>query len=91
MGYPREKHLSMMRTPDKWPRWPVLPIKRYNPDHHGTECAVMFAVEGYLTTVFLGYLIEAKGPTIADAMACYPNRLKYDDYDAILDDGWIVD
>lgn len=81
----------MMRTPDMWPRWPLLPIKRYNPEHHGTEVAVMFAVADHLTTVFLGYMFAAKGPTIADAMACYPNRLRYDTYEDIIKDGWIVD
>lgn len=87
----RERHKAQMATPAEWPHWPILPVKRVNPEVHQIECGVMFAVEGYLTTVCLGFMWIAKGPTIDDAMNCFPEKLKYDDLDAVLDAGWVVD
>ena len=34
-------HLEMMRSPDLWPRWPYLPIKRSR--GHDVECKVLVA------------------------------------------------
>lgn len=75
----RDKHRAMMLDPQRWPRWPWLPIKRRGHNQPGTECAAIYAddtVEGEPVTV--------KFPR--------PGQPKvYTDVDAVLDDGWIVD
>lgn len=91
-GVDREREVKMMSTPDAWPRWPVLPLKRAGyPTEDRPVTGILFAVHGRMTEVFFGNLHQLKGPTIADAMSCCNGSKVYTDLDAILDDGWQVD
>jgi hypothetical protein len=83
--YGSEKDIKMMSTPDNWPRWPRLPVKRSDPKWQGQiEVGVMMAVEGHLTTVFLTTLFsEIKLDTT--------KKIVYGSYEEIQEDGWIVD
>jgi hypothetical protein len=86
----REKHKRMMADPGDWPRWPILPLKRTSPQGVGLECAIMVAWEEHLTTVFFADMFDLPGGTFKEVFGSLPQK-KYTDYDAILDDGWMVD
>jgi len=85
--YPREKHREMILDPFKWPHL-VLPIKRYRDG--GMETALVYAgmerlkedepIQVKLNTTMFGDL-----PGLESEMKTYEN------VDALLDDGWVVD
>lgn len=77
------KDLSMINDPDRWPRWPFLPIIRdrsYKPDDTG----LLFDGEGK-KTVYLCNLFM-----VPDDLRTIP-KLEYDTAEALLADGWTVD
>lgn len=83
--YGREKDIEMMSNPENWPRWPRLPIKRSDPTgNHQVEIGVMLALEGHLTMVF-------KTNMFAKIDHATTDKYVYSDYEAIADDGWVVD
>ncbi len=80
----------MMEHPERWPRWPVLPIKR-RMDHGLPDYAVMLAIEHHGTTVVhinLSYI--SNGKTLNQIVEDSATTV-YPDIDSLLDDGWIVD
>jgi hypothetical protein len=80
----REQDKEMILSPDRWPTWPKLPLKR-----HGYEQNHGFAFNGSLKDdntrprVYLATIFHA----IDDATL----YIEYTDIDALLDDGWTVD
>lgn len=82
----RERNLSFMQTPDEWPCWPVLPLKRYT----GTwpECALFFytrddkgVVQGRLAVgAILGIATDEQ---MQNALVLAPAE--------IVAQGWVVD
>jgi len=65
---------------DGWPYWPVLPVKRSQPDGGWPECGTICA--GTPSTVFLVPMYELKVDS--------PKKT-YADLNELLDDGWEVD
>jgi len=94
MGYvlteqERERHLARISTPEDWPMWPVCPIKRSG-KNGGLETGFLVAWEGRLTTVFDGNIFELGKGTFDEVFGPLPQK-QYDNHEAILDDGWVVD
>jgi hypothetical protein len=84
------KHKEMIESPDDWPRWPMLPMKRPNPDMTGQmQVGIITATEGKMTTVYLTDMFSAH--KLNDVPDEDRPKLVYQDTAAILDDGWVVD
>jgi hypothetical protein len=66
--------LQFMKDPDRWPRWPLLPVKR------GTQMGLMLEHP----RVYLRNLWDST--PLADV-----ESIKYDTYESVIADGWIVD
>lgn len=92
----QQKHYDMMTTPGRWPRWPILPLKRYQRDEAGRqlsgmpECACLVALEGRMTVVYKATMFE-----LSDAMKTKRlhevEQQEYLSIALIVVDGWIVD
>jgi hypothetical protein len=77
---PDARDIEMMKTPDDWPAWPLLPLKRPN-KAYGTSFAYMFA-EGK-PRIYRGSMWKpdpTKDPCV-----------EFDSFEAIAADGWMVD
>jgi len=72
------KEVNMMSTPNKWPAWPMLPLKR------GSSIGFLFDNDKVKTTVFLGNIFCGKAPSTLP-------KMEYTSYEAIYNDGWRVD
>lgn len=71
----------MMLVPLRWPSWPWLPLKRYVRDHGAPEVAMMYAGDttpNCKVRLWTGYPRASVTKT-------------YDNVDALLADGWVVD
>jgi len=94
MSDPRETmdDRGMILDPEFWPRWPLLPVKRY-PKAGGMECGFLVAAENVRWTVFLEsiYGLAKYGQSLKEVAEKIPNKIEYADLDALLADGWIVD
>ena len=80
----REQDKEMILSPDRWPVWPKLPLKRYGYEQdHG------FVFNGSLNDddpepkVYLATIFHS-----IDKSTLF---IEYTDIDALLDDGWTVD
>jgi hypothetical protein len=82
--YGHARDLQMMKTPDIWPMWPRLPLKKRNLETGQVDVGLIMAVEGMLTTVWHVTMFETVTPDVTPHMV-------YESYEAITDDGWIVD
>jgi len=79
-------HASMIRSPENWPRWPVLPVKR--PAEFGWQIGTIVANEKVYNRqgpikIFLASMFE-------DVTTDTPHR-EYANAEAAVKDGWIVD
>lgn len=84
---------EMILSPDKWPAWPALPIKRYSGSRM-PECCVIFAPRedaiGTPIKVYNANLYELAD--LARSNRWPPPVLKeYPNVGALLADGWVVD
>lgn len=82
------RSLQFMTDEKQWPRWPICPLKR--PERTptgglGSEC---------------GCLVAGHGATVFQVtMFAFPSQIpfarlpqtKYVDFNAVIDDGWMVD
>jgi len=78
----RVQDLEMMRTPDNWPIWPRLPLKRPGHGEHGYLVNTHLYDNTVEPKVYMGLIFEDHG------------SLKFKEYEslqAIVDDGWTVD
>lgn len=83
--YGREKDIALMSKPVEWPRWPLLPLKRSDKSGNGQiEVGVLYASQNYLTVVWLTTMFNTIDPDSTP-------KIVYDSYEAISDDGWVVD
>lgn len=78
---------EMMLSPVKWPRWPMLPVKR--PAVHGIDCAFLLATkDNYVAnetfTLYHGYIYGQ--PDIKTLKTTV-----YSSIDELLADKWVVD
>lgn len=72
--------VEFMKDPDKWPYWPVLPLKRYV--NNNLECGLIFASgepKIFLTNVFAGKNLEEV------------DTISYESYEALTGAGWMID
>jgi len=79
---------EMMENPSKWPKWPVLPVKKHAVGVPEPEVGLMAA--GRPTQVYRIGLYDLQGGVLADVLADVP----YDEYtsvDDVVAAGWIVD
>jgi hypothetical protein len=97
----REKALAMLQSPDRWPMWPFLPMKRRFRRDDGFETleAGFSVTADYPTYVLRGF------PSAAGVIAqlnveddgasnpWYEEHLvrRYETAEEMLDDGWAVD
>jgi len=90
----RAEDLRTMSDPIRWPRWPLLPVKRPNPEGGIPICGVMFAGDRarYASTVFekVNLFGSKAGQSYAQFLATGIERA-YPDLAALLDAGWEVD
>ena len=76
--------------PLEWPHWPFLPMKRYTKGRQ-METATLPAIDGFYSytgkmTLLLIPLFDIEKDSLKSA-----NKKEYDNVDALLADGWIVD
>lgn len=84
-----EKHRHMMENPLDWPRWPVLPLKRFG-DSTRPMAGVMVAIEARRLDVYFCNMFDLSSGLIGEQLDKY-DKQTYKDFEAILDDGWRVD
>lgn len=77
--------LELMRKPNEWPQWPVLPVKRYPEGQTWPEVGIMVEGSGevanpkvWLTNMFTGIKPETKAED-------------YKNLDEVIAAGWVVD
>lgn len=77
-----DQHKAFIQDPDQWPRWPHLPLKRKG----SYDIGYLYGdppPSGQPITVHVGGNIYHPG--------LEATKKVYEDVDAMLDDGWIVD
>lgn len=88
----RGQEIEMMQSPARWPAWPMLPLKRKDTDGPmmglllEVGLAVGLKVE---STVYLTNLFEFPGMSLEARREV--KFLEYSSFEALLDDGWVVD
>jgi hypothetical protein len=84
-----EHDIAIMRDPDAWPAWPVLPLKRPAGRYEFPECGFVLDSQVEATdpwVVYQGTIYEVQ-ETLRDKS----KHLEYDSPEAIVTAGWIVD
>ena len=76
--------LEFMKNPNLWPHL-VLPIKRYLEEEKFPQIGI---VTPFLSTVYLVNLYDDSWQSVA--FKDMPS-IEYEDFQAVIDDGWIVD
>ena len=76
----KKKDIKMMNTPDDWPAWPFLPLKRYIESHKSPECAILLAGHGPKVVKCNMWSYDPKAETI-----------EYTSFQELVDAGWIID
>jgi hypothetical protein len=76
--------IAMLKSSDKWPGWPFLPIKRYV--NNDMQAAVIWA--GEPLNVIETNLFDL--PKTFDELKKIAHK-KYESPEAIVEDGWMVD
>lgn len=77
----RAQDREMILTPDNWPIWPNLPLKRVGKWEHGFLKNTSLSDDTVEMRVYLGTVFGGPGGSFVD----------YEDVDALLDDKWTVD
>jgi hypothetical protein len=78
--------LAMMQEPNRWPKWPVLPVKRRH-DKGGPECGLM--IEGRPTVYIANMFTLTPGALMPQLETT--QSFGYPSYNDLVNDGWIVD
>jgi hypothetical protein len=86
-------HKAFMEDPEKWPSWPLLPVKRYTEKPRGglnlPDCALLYddlSRTGVAPTVYLENLFTATPESMKTA-----EKIEYQDFADLIADGWVVD
>lgn len=83
----RDVNLEFMRDPDKWPLWPILPLKRRS-NIAGIPPETGFMAGGWPGIVYRGNLHEVKtGMNLNDHFS----RSEFLSLEAVVAAGWRVD
>ena len=78
-------NLLMIQTPQEWPQWPWLPIKKWSDTRREMDCAVINA--GNLTTIWHTNLWALSRRTTFEDVS----KTQFDSAEAIVAAGWVVD
>jgi hypothetical protein len=85
---PREedynRDLAMMQTPEDWPIWPILPLKRRNKTGNWPELGYLLEDMGKDRVYFIKGMMPIGGPP--DMWGAVKA-----DFHQLIDDGWVVD
>lgn len=87
----KEEDLKLMKDPESWIRWPILPVKKILDDGGRPEFGFLLAIEK--PTVFLGNMFDLHDlgvKTVKDIIEKVEGK-EYPSFDSIVNDGWIVD
>lgn len=84
----RKENLDIMKDPNKWVCWPILPMKKVVRKSELQDSGFMLATGEPI--VYLKNMYDLKGGTVKDIMKNTPSKT-YESFDAILDGGWVVD
>jgi len=84
-----EKDIIMMATPGDWPCWPRLPLKRRNLSTGMMETGYLLELNNFMHVVFIGTIYDVL-PDSVDKLG-EVKQIKYNSFQAIQADGWIVD
>lgn len=79
----REKELEMMQTPDNWPVWPYLPLKR-RPIKTDEDIGLLMERGPTIGVKPTVYLCNLFAPSLEDFV-------EYKSFEELVDDGWVVD
>lgn len=84
MGTPerRAQDLEMIQSPDRWPSWPRLPLKKRGSFECGYVVNKSFDDNTVVPKVYLATIFENHNSD---------NFKEYTNLEALLDDGWTVD
>jgi hypothetical protein len=86
-GPRHEEDLAFMRSPSKWPRWPLLPLTQRRGSLGDKEhCAFMFADGEPAIYIGVIYLISAKPGTPWSEVLKPFERRKYETFELLADD-----
>jgi hypothetical protein len=90
-----ERDLEMIENPNRWPNWPVLPVKRprLKDDTGFPQLGVIFEVPAQRYTVHvLNMIMFAEAPADQhEKLLREAEKFAYPDAAAMLADGWVVD
>lgn len=83
---------ELIRSPGAWARWPVLPVKRMSDEKPASDQDLGVIVEsaGEKVTVYEINMYELPVPLSRRALNELPHTV-YDDAEAAIEDGWVVD
>jgi hypothetical protein len=76
----RKRELEMMQTPDRWPVWPALCLKKIINNGAGVQCGVL--IEGLLSTRIQPIIYDRIHGEVLET---------FDSFEALVDAGWVVD
>jgi hypothetical protein len=82
----RDRDREFMETPDAWPRWPLLPIKRDSPEDGWVQLALLSEV-GLNQKRFR----IARGACLWDDPVNWAGKWEDVSIDTVLEEGWVVD
>jgi hypothetical protein len=81
----RSEELAMMSEPDRWPQWPLLPIKLLGHAFEEEGTGLLFADKQPII-----YLINLWAVKDQEQLR-NAKQLKFTSFESILDAGWVVD
>lgn len=76
-------HLEMMKRPHLWPRWPVLPIKRWHDDTRVMDFAILLEDEGNSVLFHFNASLYQRPGEWGVGVSRTP--------ESVVADGWVVD
>lgn len=85
MDHSQLRDLDMVKDPDRWPQWPILPLKRGDQNEE-----IGFLVASGIPTVYLKNIWALKPGPMRDQLEGVSN-LGYSTFEELISDGWRVD
>ncbi len=88
------RDLALFAAPDRWPRWPFLPLVRQLLSQEEPEQGILYDARGHAnlyghaSTVFLTNVFFI--PASQAEFLALPRHV-YDTFDELADAGWVVD
>lgn len=80
---------EMMADPERWPRWPCLPLKKPGPRGQTPRHGFLLAQEGMLTTIHIGSIFDVE--RVNGAARSQGEQERYSSVAEIVAAGWMVD